>query len=111
MKLTKTEMLLLDALRASAHNEKVHWGGEQAETEDRIAFLKRLSEHSEVPVNEALFSSVTMEEWKALFKLSASHKVLPLVYNVVYDCPVFIEAFYIVHLIFHPVPAWKRAWA
>ena len=82
----------MDALRASAHNEKVHWGGEQAETEDRTAFLKRLSEHSEVPVNEALFSSVTMEEWKALFKLSASHKVLPLVYNVAYDCPVFIEA-------------------
>lgn len=50
--------MFLPALKAALKNEKVSWN-EEAESKD----------------------------WDELFKVAAAHKVLPLIYEAVYDCP------------------------
>ena len=56
--MTRTEILFLEAFGASLKHESVHW------TE---------------PLSE--------EEWTALFRLAAEHRVLPMIYEAVYACP------------------------
>ena len=56
--MTKQEILFLEALKASLTNTTVTWT-----------------------------TLLSIEEWKSIFELAESHKVLPLVFHAVYSCP------------------------
>lgn len=56
--MTETQTLFIDAFKASLKNKQVSW---------------------KEPVDE--------KQWALLFKLAASHHVLPMIYEAVYSCP------------------------